>query len=116
VPFGELAGQHDLPLRAAVHEEILQSPLQAVGGFVEDDGALFLGQLLQACLALTGLEGQKALEDKSVGGQARSCQRGHRRHRARYWDHRYPSLDTGAHQLLAWIGKSRCAGIADEGH
>jgi len=113
VQLGQLAGQHDLPPGAAVSQEILQGLLQAMGGFVENDGALFLGQLLQTGLSLAGFERQKPLEDKPPCGQPRSSQSGHCRYRARHRDHRDPSLDTGAHQFLSWIGDGGCAGIAD---
>ena len=113
--LGELAGHLHGPLSSALLDQFFEQLQQAVRRFIENAGALFLGNGRQALLPLAPFGRQKTFKAKAPAGQAaahQGCGGGARTGNA---NHRVSSGAGCCHKLFAGIADAWQAGITDQG-
>ena len=109
--FGELTGYPQGPI-AQHRQNVFQEIQKPVGRFKQHHGALFTCQLLKLFAPVTGLGWQEPLEAKAAAGQAAAHQGGGDGTGAWNANHRAALVSGFGHQVFAWIGDARQAGIA----
>ena len=115
VALGELPGH---PHGTIPHhlQQIFQQGEQAMGGFEQHHGALFVPQGLQPLPAGATAGGQKSFEAEAARGQAAAHQGGGDGAGAGHTDHGNGLKPGGGHQLLAGVGNAGQARVAHHRH
>jgi hypothetical protein len=113
--LGELPGHPHGPIPHHL-QQILQQGDQAMGGFEQHHGALFVPQGLQPLPAGAAARGQKSFEAEPARGQAAAHQGGGDGAGARHADHGNGLEPGGGHQLLAGVGNAGQARVAHHRH
>jgi len=114
VKLGELAGDND----GAVAEnggEIIERVENAVGGFVENEGAFIAAELFEELAALGGFGGKESGEEEGRGGESGGGEGGEEGGRSGNGDDGDSGADGGMEQAESGIGNEGGAGIGDKG-
>ena len=113
--LGQLPAQGDAAVCPKGGGQVVQGGAQFVGGFVEDDRALFLQKLGQTLLFLLAVHGQKALEHPAGGVLPGHGQRGDAGRCRRDGHHLDAPGQRVPHDDLARVGNAGHPGVAAQG-